>query len=368
MSTKKGFRMSDADTHFGMFVEKLLDKATWGSDWPPQNLFAVRAHMMSRAGLGPVELAVIGKGQFTTVIKVTTPHYSVAVKFMNETCPDEDIDFVTREFVTEAHILCRMEMLTSETKKHIGQFYHSTMLYPLAPILVLDSYDNYYDLCHLVDGMFHHELNFDWLMCVRQVLFHVVITLAQLQKEYPQFRHNDLKDNNVLCCLLSQAEQVPVHYSFDGVHYVIDMMMVDTKIIDFATAHSAHPDLRNTQIMGGSYEAYGITDYNCPMYDLHFFILCFLIRTKRVTEAPCVRILLQFFDDIIPFKYFQRNYINDMSRLTLDGQKEMTEDVALPYRTPAQVLTHPFFTPFRAKEPETMDVDSIICEMLADML
>jgi hypothetical protein len=360
------------DSHFGMFVEKLMKKETWGTEWPPQNLFAVAAHMSSRAGMGNVQVSIVGKGQFTTVVKVVTQHYSVAVKFMNETCTDLDVEFVANELATESRILCCIEMSSSDAKRHIGQYYHSAMLHPLAPILILDAYDNYSELCHLINGKFHHELGFDWLMCVRQVLFHVVITLAQLQREYPQFRHNDLKDNNILCCMLSAQEQVPMHYSFNGAHYVIDMLLIDTKIIDFATAHSAHAELRNPQIVSGAYDAYDITELHCPLYDIHFLIYCFFIRFNRMTDVSSyVSVVLQFFDDIVPRKYFQGKYLNEMHRLTLQGQKELTEDASLQYRCPADLLTHPFFAPFLPRTPEPMepmDIDGMIQDMIADML
>lgn len=366
---------------FGKFVDKLLEKETWGQEWPPLNLFAVSAHMTARAGIGRVQVSIIGKGQFTTVLKVMTPHYSVAVKIINETCTEQDIDFVAHEFTTEARVLWLIEQSSSEAKRHIGQFYHSALLQPRAPILVLDAYDNYSELSQLIDAKFHHDYNFDWLMCVRQVLFHIVITLAQLQRDYPQFRHNDLKDNNVLFCLLAPDEQVTIDYMYEGIRYELDPILIDTKIVDFATCHSAHPDIQNQQVLSLSYDSYDITAAPCPMYDLHFFILCFMLRTRRVADSGCVRIVLQFFDDIIPAKYFEPKYINSMSRLTLQGQKDMTEDVGMLYQTPAQVLLHPFFAPLVAMSasktvPEKtvdpaesmMHVDTVISEMLNGML
>lgn len=350
--------------NFGRFVETLMEKSTWGEEWPPRDLCALSVHM-SKHGFGPVHASIIGKGQFTTIVKLTTLDFTVAVKLINDTCTDDDIEFSTREFIFEARVLLLLELTAGDVARHIGQFFHSAMLAPLAPVLFLDAYDNYYDLSVLVDGKFHYGCNEEWLECMRQVLFHVFFTLAQLQQHYPGFRHNDLKDNNVLICLLSAKEQQPVHYKLDGVEYLLDPIVVDTKIIDFATSHSAHADIRNPQVLHGSYEPYGITDLHCPLYDVHFLMMCMMMRLKRVLLTSSVSVLLQFFEDVIPSKYFKGKYINEATRLTLAGQKQLTDDTDMLYRTPAQILLHSFFEPCVACERAEMDMEM---ERMVDVL
>lgn len=353
---------------FNEFIETLMERRTWGEQWPPVDLYALSRHM-SNTALGPVQLRIVGNGQFTSVLKVTGIDYVVAVKYINDSCTEDDIQFATNEFITEARILTCIEGGCDEAmKRHIGQYFHSAMLAPLQPVLFLDSYDNYYELSTLIDGKFHLNFGPDWLLCMRQVLFHVVITLAQLQRDFPHFRHNDLKDNNILFCLLSEREQEEMVYSFEGVKYLLHPIVVDTKIIDFATAHSEHEQLSNPQVRAGSYHAYDITDAACPMYDLHFLILCFYMRIKRAPATPEVIEVLQFFHDIIPYKFFDVKYVNKVTRLTLEGQKELTEDSTLQFKTPGQVLMHSFFSPFVALECASADTDMDLTMMLSDML
>ena len=100
------------------------------------------------------------------------------------------------------------------------------------------------------------------------VIFHIMYTLAALQKLLPGFRHNDLSTNNVL--LRYSPPPRPAVYQFESMQFAT-ALPVFVALSDYDFTHvPGHPTLSNERILGGKYP-HMTAGYN-PAYDSHLFL------------------------------------------------------------------------------------------------
>jgi hypothetical protein len=338
---------------FDYFLDAVMTRSTWGPVWPPVDLVQAAAHVAHALGL-TVTLKFLGHGQYTSVVHVETETYTVAVKFVRPVSGDVDSELLTHEFMSEARTLMEMERrkLELQAVRHVGQFYASALLGPHVPVLVLESYDNYAQFSHL----FTLPRTPVWLECVRQALFQVLFALAELQYAYTDFRHNDLKDSNVLCVVLDPPtctgkDRGPWNYTLQDACFELNPAYVDVKLIDFSHAHANTPALWNEAVANDTYIEFDVSDVACPLYDVHLLWVCIRARC-----APGDTQLRAFLDDVLPPRYFTGPAINENRRLSMAGQASMVLDPELAYPTPADVLRHPFFDSLR-QQLSDMHVD-----------
>lgn len=355
-----------ASLDFASFLKALFEPVTWGDAWTvllqlTKNGCAqvVPLHIDGADVLASVML--LGVGQHTYVVHVATVDHMVALKFIAPTCPSEEYGFVYDEMMLEARILSEIERQcwNLDCREHIGAYFAGpTFAYTASAhfMLVLESYLQYHELYKLFIGVLTNQLLDDnWLECMRAALFQIVFTLAQLQLVFPGFRHNDLKDNNVLVVMLAEAERFSHTYVLGGggvgpKRFRLERAPVDIKIVDFATAHAHVPALSNPHVLEDVFAPQGITKFFCPLYDLHFLVYCFFMRAYSFPPCAVLTTVTRFFYDVIPPKYFLSERLTDGSRLTLAAQHELVADATLAYRSPVEVLDHPFFDRFVLRE------------------
>lgn len=336
---------------FSMFVAQLYRTETWGPWWD----------VLERAGTIVLQcngrsvsasLSCLGSGQHCVVMHLAAdPGMYIALKLVSSKCPIQDVEFVETELMIEASIMAEIERMcwNRDCKQHISLLFCSGRVMPLrVPMLVMESYAGYRDLSHLFTNGYKFETDAQWLETMRQALFQIIFTLAELQSVFPGFRHNDLKDNNVLVNVLHDKERVGATYILPGhpVRYIIDHVLTDVKLIDFATAHADAPRMSNSNVATNVYVDFDITDMACPLYDLHFLMECFLIRMGHMRVTAGLAEVLLFIKDVIPDKYFHAPLLNRGSRLSLEAQHAINVDPDVRFKTPADVLQHPFFACF----------------------
>lgn len=344
---------------FRIFVSKLYEFETWGEWWGlSQRSGNVSLQMDHRHVQGT--LLCLGTGQHSVVMHLDTPQYTVALKMVSFKCPHDEIDFVETEIRLEGVILSTIERECAnlDCKQHIGMFFYGNDVMPWkAPMLILESYRNYSEL----NALFVNSFNLAddvWLEMMRQALFQILFTLAELQAVFPGFRHNDLKDNNILVLLLKPEEVYGSTYMLHNspFRFILNSVHIDVKIIDFATAHAEAPGVSNPNVTHDVYAESEISASACPLYDLHFLFECFFLRLNGAVITPAMDQVLQFIRDVIPYKYFHAGLMNGGKRLSGEGQRAINSDAALRFKSPADALRHPFFGSFCVlQEDEHMD-------------
>jgi hypothetical protein len=351
-----------ADVGLASLVADISDPANWqGMRWPPDAC----ERAVFRSGTS-VTIRKLGSGQSCTVVLVSTDTQCVALKYMSSSCAAEEMEFIQSELQTEAAILMQLErdMGDEDAKRHIGLYLGCVNLSRRRYnyVLFLEPYTHYVQIHQLVCGNVRlgeePQFGATWLECVRQALFQIFCTLAQLQAAYPAFRHNDVLDTNVLVGCFEPAPGEEVPYAVGGAHFSLRDLRVDVKLVDFANAYGA--GLRNPQVEGGDYDSFDITPDMCPLYDVQLLFICLMLRIRatanvegQLTESPYGAQLLSFITDVIPAQYLEKNsgdgrykLVANTSRLTMYGQRCIQVDPAVRYRTPAAALLHPFFIPY----------------------
>lgn len=159
---------------------------------------------------------------------------------------------------------------------------------------------------------------------LRSMVFHVVYTLAALQKLFPGFRHNDLSTNNVLVKKLRSAPVLS--YTFDGqTFYTQAPVLVALSDYDFTHVPN-HPQLSNERVMFGKYKVDGRAN---DSYDTHFFLKSVMKCIQRRT------------------KEFPKTW-EFLQRLRMRQEDRQNNQVFARLR-PSALLKDPYFDPLKAK-------------------
>lgn len=169
------------------------------------------------------------------------------------------------------------------------------------------------------------------------IFFQILMFLAQIQKVYPNFRHNDLKPNNVLVYPLKDKISEH-HYTFDGYKYKVPNLGFRLRVWDFDFS-IIDGKIMNDKVMSGYLSYIGVRQNQNQYYDIHTFINTLLFDNDYDLDEET----LNFVKYTIPEKYH--------------GEKgPCLEDCRLlpniEYTTASKLLEHPYFNEFRNKPLE----------------
>jgi hypothetical protein len=103
---------------------------------------------------------------------------------------------------------------------------------------------------------------------IKNLLFQVIHTLAVIQKEYPNFRHNALNTSNVFLYLFD--ENINHKYKFNNEEFVLDKHNFDIKITNFYKS-----SIRNELI-----KKIPFSEKKNRYFDLHYFLNTLLYKNK----------------------------------------------------------------------------------------
>jgi len=189
------------------------------------------------------------------------------------------------------------------------------------------------------------------------ILFQVIYTLARIHLRYPQFRHNDLKSNNVLLQKIQfvdsnsshenkflyayrESKSAKIRYTFQ-----VPNIGLQAKIWDYD--FSCIGDLiKNSKVESAwARDEVKITSEKNQYYDLHYFINTISDREiYREFDKYVPLVIRNFISRIVPEKY----HINTKTpNLTKNGRLAIFDE----YTTPAIIIkTDPLFEDFRTLE------------------
>lgn len=173
------------------------------------------------------------------------------------------------------------------------------------------------------------------------IFFQILIFLAKIQEKYPNFRHNDLKPNNVL--VYSLKDKTSDHYyNLNGHKYTVPNIGIRLRVWDYDFS-IIDGKILNEKVMSNYLAYIGVRHTQNRYYDLHTFINTLLTDNNFDLDKDTN----DFVNYAIPKKYQgeKSTYIEDC-RLLPD----------IEYTTPLQLLEHPYFNDFRDKALELVRI------------
>ena len=171
------------------------------------------------------------------------------------------------------------------------------------------------------------------------LFFQFVVVLSIIQAKYPQFRHNDLKANNVL---LSTATTNKISYKVNKKEYLVPSCGFTLHLWDFDFA-CIPGVVENIKVYQEWSNKVNITSKQNRYYDLHYFfctLTCDAFLPEILTSYNVPNEVRNFINYVVPSKYSPSKdnpNVNDKCRLLVDDE----------YILPCDLLRHEFFTEFR---------------------
>lgn len=167
--------------------------------------------------------------------------------------------------------------------------------------------------------------------------FQLLSVLAIIQLQFPAFRHNDLKANNIL---LHKDNMAKREYRINHKVYITPAFNLLIKIWDFDFA--CIPGIvDNIKVQEKWTKAINITTEQNRYYDIHFFFYTLEMFLSKVWNNKYIdQETLNFVDDVVPKKYKSAKYATDKGRLLINDE----------YITPLYLIeNHKYFDEFRIK-------------------
>ncbi|HLX55296.1 MAG TPA: hypothetical protein VKR58_15235, partial [Aquella sp.] len=177
------------------------------------------------------------------------------------------------------------------------------------------------------------------------IFFQILFTLASIHKEYPAFKHNDMKGNNILIRLIKNEKPGQLYgYSMadDPVKFKIPAIGLQIKIWDFDFA-CIDGLIENNKVNSTWTKKMNISKSKNQYYDMHYFfntLICEKFFPQFYTGgAP--KEIVEFVQRIIPEKY--RSVIS--SKYTKKGGRILVDH---EYTTPYKVIMEdPLFKKYK---------------------
>lgn len=170
--------------------------------------------------------------------------------------------------------------------------------------------------------------------------FQIISALAVIQSQYPSFRHNDLKANNIL--IHKGTNQDKKHYNYRVVRtmYKVPNIGYTLKIWDFDFA--CIPGTVDNQKVNKSWtKAINVTPDSNRYYDLHYFFNTFIKKgffPQFMTEDCIPQEAKDFVMRVVPKKFQRGKFVHERGRILINHV----------FITPDELLkTDPYFAEFR---------------------
>lgn len=169
--------------------------------------------------------------------------------------------------------------------------------------------------------------------------FQLLSVLAIIQSRFPNFRHNDLKANNIL---LHKTKKICRNsYIINKKQYVTPPFNLLLKMWDFDFA-CIPGYVDNIKVHESWTKEINITTKQNRYYDIHFFFTTLQMFFPPITNPNYAGIeTINFINDVVP-EYYKSN------KTTATEKGRLLVNVE--YTTPIKLLeTHPYFEEFRVK-------------------
>lgn len=192
----------------------------------------------------------------------------------------------------------------------------------------------------LLDFIRKNHLEFK-LLTWKVFFFQIISVLAVIQSKFPDFRHNDLKANNILVhktsstCIKMSYRVCKKKYRVPNIGYVIKLWDFDFACIPGIVDNSKVDAEWTNQI--------NVKPVRNKYYDVHYFFNTLIKKgffPGLVSGNNVFPEIKDFIDRILPPKFRDGKYVTKKGRILMNKE----------YITPEKILaTDPFFAEFRYK-------------------
>lgn len=168
--------------------------------------------------------------------------------------------------------------------------------------------------------------------------FQILSVLAVIQSKYPNFRHNDMKANNILIQKLKK-QHAPWSYRVCNKSYIVPNIGYQIKLWDFDFA-CIKGIIDNVKVNEEWTREINITSEKNQYYDIHYFFNTLMrFIPEIIDDSKHVPIQVpEFIMRVVPKKYMSGPCINKKGRILIDHE----------FTTPQYLLENDeFFAEFR---------------------
>ena len=265
------------------------------------------------------------------VVKKHTPHFVLPVGTFNTS--------ITNFINVPANIIDLTNEKNEMYKKFIDR-YHDGEFEDFVSVLIVE-WCNGGDLLDYIRKNYTMMTLRHWKVIIFQILF----TLAKVHITYPNFRHNDMKANNVLVQVSDIKMDRPnlqYRYEIGDTEFYIPNINLVVKIWDFDFA-CIDGIISNNKVNADWTNRINITKNENKYYDMHYFFNTLISKRffpqfyDEVNGAPPE--IIDFVHRVVPEKFRNGSkYINKKGRILVDTE----------FTTPYKVITtDPLFEKYR---------------------
>jgi serine/threonine protein kinase len=188
------------------------------------------------------------------------------------------------------------------------------------------------------------------------IFFQVLSTLAVIHEKYPEFRHNDLKANNILVHYIELDPETKhlnkYKYKINEHEFIVPNLGFQLKIWDFDFA-SIPGIVDNAKVCAKWTQQINVTPKGNRYYDIHY--LCNTLIRKEFfpnynDDGAVPNDVKEFISRVVPEKYVKGKYVAERGRILINKE----------YTTPLKLLNKdPFFEEFRIVKKIGMNINKI---------
>lgn len=200
------------------------------------------------------------------------------------------------------------------------------------------------------------------------LLFQILVTLASIQRQYPSFRHNDLKANNILLQKTENRSTKKLYRYRMGNHiFLVPHVGLEAKIWDFDFA-SIDGVVDNSKIDADYEKIHNISQRKNQYYDIHY-LFSSLLKGGLVSKFDRKHVppqVIDFMERVVPTKLqpeyqvvekeVERDVDGVPTKVKIKKREQVNPRLGTggriksnrEYTTPKRVLeSDPFFASFR---------------------
>lgn len=191
------------------------------------------------------------------------------------------------------------------------------------------------------------------------LLFQILYTLARIHQDFPAFRHNDMKANNILVQITDIKSQPNnrYRYTIDNVNFYIPNINLQIKIWDFDFA-CIDGIIENNKVNSDWTKRMNITKRENKYYDMHYFFNTLISKRffpQFYENTP--QQIIDFVHRIIPEKFrgvrqhIKKNGVKYKYGVNYDyvnrkGRIQVDTEFTTPYKV---IMEDPLFEKYRFK-------------------
>lgn len=242
-----------------------------------------------------------------------------------------------------------LQSLTKIIPERIKHFYQQLTIPSIKPEYVLKdtSASFLFTKCCLLNNELRTFRNFiQSLECqdlqFRSCLFQILLSLRFLQTNFPGFRHNDLKTDNIICKNGNIKTNIHIVLENKKIRYFSLPTSVQIVLIDFENAwwKGKNSLQHEKQFQDDLQIKFGIYEKECTAFDIHLLFTDILKCCYNDLFIEDFKIFIRHF--FKPF-YFEEKSLTSESRLKEEHQTQFIKNLDV-------LLLHPYFYSFRCNE------------------